>query len=485
MAERRMLIRNADFDGGRIDLRIVDGRVAETGTDLDPHDGAVVEAGGGALLPGLRDHHVHAQSLAAALASVRCGPPTIQDAADLARTLAAAAPVAGWIRGTGYFESVAGDLDRDALDRFRDDVAVRIQHRSGVMWFLNSKAIEALDLGAAARPGLERDDRGRITGRFFRADAWLRAHLPEAPPPDLARVGRYFAARGVTELTDCTPSNDATDYARFVEARSSGDLPQRVTVMGTLGLEATTASVAVGAHKIMLDEPALPDLDRLIERIRAAHAEERSVAFHAVTRTEIQFALAALEAAGPSGGDRMEHASIAPPETIDAIRRLRVTVVTQPNFVGERGDDYLRDVEPRDRPHLYRVKSWRDACVRLHFGTDAPFGEPDPWAALEAAVTRRTPSGRVLGEDERLAPDEALRHFLAIDDPRADGFEPGRPADLCLLDRPWTEAAAHLSDVRVVQTWLGGEPLLPRDDTGGDGLHTSLQSGHRGERSTA
>ena len=461
-----MLIRDAEIDGIRQDLRIRDGRIVELGRDLDPYDGACFDAAGRALLPGLQDHHLHVQSLAAALASVRCGPPSVRDRDALARALATASPIDGWIRGAGYFESVAGDLDRDALDALRDDVPVRVQHRSGVMWFLNSKAIEALAPGHDDRPGLERDGRGRITGRLFRADAWLRDHLPPAPPPDLARVGRRLAGWGVTRITDCTASNEAEDYARLAAARASGDLPQRLEVMGTLGLEAEDSDVPVGAHKIMLDEPALPDLDALVARIRSAHDANRNVAFHAVTRTELHFALAALEAAGARPGDRMEHASVAPPEAIQAIRRLGTTVVTQPNFVRERGDDYRRDVDPRDQGHLYRVRSWLDADVPLRFGTDAPFGEPDPWAALEAAVERRTPSGHVLGEDERVSPEDALRRFLPTDRPSpADGLREGDEADLCLLDRPWSEARKSLSKVQVVQTWVRGAPLQAADDT--------------------
>ena len=455
-----MLIRNALHRGDRIDLRIEAGRIAERGHELDPFDGPTYDARGGELLPGLHDHHLHVQSLAASLASVRCGPPTIRNRNALAEALVAAEPIEGWIRGTGYFESVAGDLDRDEIDALRDDVPIRIQHRSGVLWFLNSKAIEALDLGGADRPGLERDARGRITGRLFRADAWLRGHLPPTPAPDLARVGRRLATYGVTSLTDCTPSNAAADYERLAKAHSTGALPQRLQVMGTLGLEQTCSRLPVGAHKIMLDEPALPVFDALVARIRAAHDEGRPVAFHAATRTELHFALAALESAGPVLGDRMEHASVAPPEAMETLARLRVTVVTQPNFVRERGDDYQRDVDASDLPHLYRVKSWLDRGVPVRFGTDAPFGDPDPWAALEAAVERRTPDGQVLGEGEKVSPEEALLCFLEHDrSPTLGGFQEGDPADLCLLDRPWERARTRISQVRVVQTWVGGAPL--------------------------
>ena len=155
----------------------------------------------------------------------------------------------------------------------------------------------------------------------------------------------------------------------------------------------------------MLDEPALPDFDDLIARVRAAHGESRGVAFHCVTRAEIIFALAALRAAETGcGNDRIEHASVAPPELFEEILSLGVSIVTQPNFVYERGDGYLENVASRDIPHLYRLKSWTEAGVVLGGGTDSPFGRPDPWRAMRAAVDRRTATGHSLGPGRSAVP---------------------------------------------------------------------------------
>mgnify|MGYP000371484137 CR=1 FL=1 len=69
--------------------------------------------------------------------------------------------------------------DRERLDALAPERPVRIQHRSGSMWFVNSKGLERLGLEGAISRELERfgvaiDDAGRATGRFFRADEWLR-----------------------------------------------------------------------------------------------------------------------------------------------------------------------------------------------------------------------------------------------------------------------------------------------------------------------
>jgi predicted amidohydrolase YtcJ len=223
----------------------------------------------------------------------------------------------------------------------------------------------------------------------------------------------------------------------------------------------------VGPEKLVLDERALPPLAELTDRVRAAHAKQRAIAVHCVTRAELVLALAALEEAGPRAGDRIEHASVAPPELAAWLARLGVTVVTQPGFVRSRGDAYLREVEERDRPWLYRCAGFDAAGVALGAGTDAPFGEPDPWLAMQAAVDRRTAAGERLGAREALSPERALALFTTPAD--APGGAPRRiaagvPADLCLLDRPWARARDALTSDAVVATLGAGRLLWQRTD---------------------
>src|SRR5439155_12888916 len=99
----------------------------------------------------------------------------------------------------------------------------------------------------------------------------------------------------------------------------------------------------------------------------------------------------ALELAGTAVGDRIEHAGVVPAELVAELARQRLTVVTQPGFVAERGDQYLRDVDADDVAHLYRVRSLLDAGVAVAFGTDAPYGSADPWRVIRAAVDRGAP----------------------------------------------------------------------------------------------
>jgi predicted amidohydrolase YtcJ len=264
-------------------------------------------------------------------------------------------------------------------------------------------------------------------------------------------------------LTDTSPGNGAEELGFMSAMHQRGDLPQDVLAMGNASLDrfAEIPGVTPGPRKIHLREAALPDFSEACADIARSHAARRPVAIHCVTLAELVFALGAITEAGALPGDRIEHAAVAPPDTLPLIVKLGLTVVTQPNFIAERGDAYLRDVDPADIPWLCRLRGFRDAGISLAGGTDAPFGDADPWKAMAAAVSRRSASGILMGADEAVTPEEALGLFTT--EPLNPGgsvrsIRVGLPADLCLIDRPWSAARSDLAKVGVAMTLKEGQP---------------------------
>ena len=472
-----LLLRDAEIGGRlRADVRVAGGRVAEIGAGLTRAPGERdIGCGGGALLPGLCDHHLHLHALAARSRSVSCGPPEVTGPRELARVLREApADEHGWVRGVGYAESVAGDLDAAALDRLEPRRPVRVQHRSGALWTLNTAALTAAGITAGAgggedHPGVERDEEGAPTGRLWRADGWLRSRLPPTGPLPLDEVARALTGYGITAVTDATPDLDAEALAAFDRAVRRGTLPQRLHLLG-VPLEGTGPSpaphprVTAGPYKIVIADSGLPSLDDLTARIEAAHRSGRPVAVHCVTREALILLLVALERAGHLPGDRVEHAALVPAEVIEDLAGRGLRVVTQPGFLTDRGDDYLRDVPAADHPDLYRCASLLDAGVGVALSSDAPYGPLDPWRVMDAAVTRRTRSGMVAGEAERVGPRAALRAYLA---PPEDPGGPvrrvrvGAPADLVLLHAPLDEALRRPDAALVRSVVIEGRVLSP------------------------
>lgn len=366
--------------GGPIDIRLTDGRVACTSGELQPkpHE-EVFDVSGWVVVPGLHDHHLHLRSLVAAHRSVSVGPTDVNRTEDLASTLRRS-PVdrQGWRRAIGYHESVAGDLDRWSLDNLAPGLPLRVQHRSGVMWVLNSPAIETLELASVDHPGIERDCQGQPTGRLLRMDSWLADRLSaDDPVAQIASVSHALAELGVTGLTDATPDATWNDLMPLVEAVQDGRLCQRLHAMCPPGIELPEHPLVTrGPHKLVLDDDSLPSLADLVELVATTHDADVPMAVHCVTRTQLVLTLAAFDAAGTRIDDRIEHGSVVPPELVDTLVRLGVTIITNPSFVYSRGDEYLDEVDDRDVPFLYPCASLLAGGVMVAGGSDAPLARP-------------------------------------------------------------------------------------------------------------
>ena len=449
-----LTIRNVEIAGrAGLDVRIADGRIAEVGAGL--RGGPELAGQGGALIPGLADHHIHLFGLAARADSVTLdGVTTPQAFAARIAEAIAGKPPGDWVRVLGYHETIVGELTRADLDALAPRHRLRVQHQTGSLWILNSLALAALGPGDDP-PSLE-----RATGRVWRGDAWLRTRISAEPPP-LAPIGAQLAAYGITHLTDASVTMGDLAAERLGAAHVRGELPQRLMLMSGGPLTAARdGAFVIGPLKVLLDDHDLPDFDDFTDRIRCARTWDRGVAVHCVTAAELALSLAAFAAAGAEPGDRIEHGGVIAPEAIGQIAGLGLTVVTQSAFVRERGDRYLAQVDPADRGDLYRCAGLIAAGVPVAGSSDAPYASPDPWLGIATAIDRRTAGGAVLGADEAVSPQTALALYL--DEPAAPGrvarkVEVGAAADLCLLKAPLREVLAAPSAEFVRATIIGGE----------------------------
>jgi predicted amidohydrolase YtcJ len=445
---------------------IAGGQFIETTSHANLADGStVIDAKGNLLIPGLHDHHTHLIAYAASLVSINCGPPNVASEADLKSALRAQ-PGRHWLRGTGHHESVSGHLDRQWLDTWAPDRPIRIQHRSGRLWILNSLGMEIIAKSAVSMTPHEQDRLTNEDGRLYDVDELLgKLTRSEMPPVKLA--SQQLAAFGVTGINDMTPSNNAETWQWFSELQASQDLLQKVRMSGrpALGRCQRTPRLFVGETKVHLHDSSLPDFGDFVSTITESHEKQRNVAVHCVTEVELVYTLSAFRAASTLAGDRIEHASVIPPALIEQLCELGLSVVTQPNFVHERGDAYLKDIPLTEHAFLYRTNSLMLAGVPTAFGTDFPFGHPDPWAAMDAATKRTTSSGHLLNDAERITPESALNGFLGeLSAPSSiRSIEPGAPADCCLLDAPWQVLRNDLSSTHVLMTVRDGELVFSRD----------------------
>ncbi|HWC34058.1 MAG TPA: amidohydrolase family protein [Mycobacteriales bacterium] len=436
------VVRDAEVEGRRVNVRFDRDSVRQ----VSPHpltplrNEEVVDAAGGALLPGLHDHHIHLLATARARTSV--------DVTAGLDALTAAPPGTGWIRAVGG----ADDVDAAVLDRIAPGRPVRVQHHSGAMWVLNSAGLAAAGItrastGDDAEPGIERDADGTPTGRLWRLDEWLRKRI-DNETPDLAALGQELSALGVTAVTDATPRIGAGGTEIF----QATPFPQRIQFLAddppSFGL--------TGPRKIVIEDHALPAYDQLREEVADARVVGRAVAVHCVTREALLLVLAVLDEIGAAPGDRIEHAALADADTVARLARLRIAVVTQPGFIVNRGDRYLSELSAEDLSDLYRYESFQAAGVTVVPSSDAPYGTLDPWAVMRAARDRRSAAGSRVNAKEWVSAKMVLSGYLRPLEAlhaRPRRVRAGVPSDLMLLHLPLADALDDPQAALVARTW--------------------------------
>jgi predicted amidohydrolase YtcJ len=434
-AETSWLIRDAEIAGDRVDCLIACGAITALGPGLRAPSGAVILAGrGGALLPGLADHHIHLRAAAAARRSV-----DLHGGTDLSPL--AVLDGVGWVRVVG-----AGKLlSRTDIDRAYSSRPVRVQHRSGAVWTLNSAAVSLLSNGLTAE-----EER---TGQLWRSDVRLRGLLGGTVPSVLGELGQALAARGVTHVTDATPDLDAEEAAMLVDA-----VPQHVLPLGSPD--------GPGPEKLVISDHDLAVPDQLAARVAAAHRIGRPVAVHCVTQVALALTIDALDTVGALPGDRIEHAAVCDDAAADRLAGHGLIVVTQPTLFSRHGRDYLAGTEPADRGFLWRHAGLLARGVAVALSSDAPYGDVDPWQTVAAAATRRTHDGLPFLPQEAVSADVALGSMLtsAMEPARAQRtVRVGAAADLCLLAEPLGQvlgrAVTAPGTVRVRATFIAGRPV--------------------------
>lgn len=141
-----------------------------------------------------------------------------------------------------------------------------------------------------------------------------------------------------------------------------------------------------------------------------------------------------------------------------------IAVSLQPGFIYVEGDIYPDNIDESLLAQFKPAKSYQERGIRIAINTDVSSGPYDPFVTLYGAVVRKTIAGLDFGREEALTTREAVRAFteggsyLAYRDGECGLLEPGRWADIAVLDRDILDGPADdLLKTRVVATVIGGE----------------------------
>jgi len=450
---------------GQTALAIAGERILATGSDLEVRaltgpGTTILDAGGGLILPGFNDAHVHFLDGARNLQNLQLSAETTV-AGILRRVVEFARSHADrdWLLGRGWFYAVfpGGMPHRDLLDRVVADRPIAIEAYDSHTTWVNTAALARLGItnetADPPRGEIQRDARGHPTGILKEAAMELVDRAIPRPTlaqdvESLARAVRLAHQHGLTSVQEAgaapeqfeiyqalraaggpmarirlglrmEPGLAMTDWERRLIEYESLALPHRDDPWISAGIvkafadgviESGTAAMLAPYEGMRADdEGALGhpkwEPGELAQAVRLADARGWQVQIHAIGDGAVRTALDAFERAASLNEPRDRRHRIEHIETVDAadiprFASLGVVASMQPYHADPEPvqlDLYTSKIGPDRASRGWPWNSIRRAGGRLAFGSDWPIVSFNPFLGINSAVNRTTRDGRPVG----------------------------------------------------------------------------------------
>src|SRR5262245_27222765 len=502
-------------------IAIADGKFIAVGTNAAIRRTAgpntrVIDLRGRTVIPGLADDHLHdagggpgvdlsrARSIADVLAAVRA-------------RAAQSSPGDVIVSNSDWHEAQLSE-HRLPYRRDLDSVAPRnpvVLVRGGHEYILNSAALQkwSITKDTPQLPGgrITRDGDGELNGELVdRAKSLVQ--LPPNPRPtieSLLEQHRKLNAAGLTSIRYPGASIEQYRLLQEMERRKlltirvsqlmrvgADDGPKMRAAVGALNVRPDEGNqwVRVGGMKLGVDggfeggwmrEPyAEPWGERgtfagvntmkqapYTEVVKELNRLGWRVSTHAVGDAAIDEVLAAYEAANAErsiAGRRwtIEHGFIPQADQFPRMKALDLVISAQ-NHLYLAGPSLVAYWGPVRAAWTTPVRAYLDRGFVVAGGTDSAVVPYPPLWVIYHFVTRDTISGGVLGADQKISREEALRletinnAFLTFEERIKGSIEPGKLADLVVLPEDiLTCPDKHIEQMQVVLTMVGGKNRL-------------------------
>ncbi|MFC4702049.1 amidohydrolase [Glaciecola siphonariae] len=431
----------------------------------------------------------------------------------------------GWIIGMGYDDAQLEEgrhPTRTDLDKVSTDVPVLAVHQSSHLGAVNSKALEVLgisnDVTDPEGGKFRRNANGELSGvveelAFFGIanQAFAKVNSELVQQAIAASQKAYFAAgfttaqEGRAQLSDVqavmgaakagaldidvgvfpdpTLINDDSVFIDDIMALHSPNYANHARIAGIkLSLDGSpqvkTAWLSKPYHKPLEgqseDYAGYPQLDTEVinKYIQLSYENDWQVLAHVNGDAAIDQFLDAIEQAHEMFPDSSMkpvaiHAQTAREDQLD--RMARVNMI--PSFMSVHafywGDWHRDSVLGENRAaHISPAKSALTKGLTITSHNDAPVTLPNSQMILYSMVNRLTRSEQVLGADERVDIEQAIRAITSSaayqlsEDATKGSIEAGKYADLVIVDKnPLEMPSTELLDHKVLSTIKEGKTV--------------------------
>jgi len=169
---------------------------------------------------------------------------------------------------------------------------------------------------------------------------------------------------------------------------------------------------------------------------------------------------------------QITHANFTSARNLDLCKQMGVAGDIQPAWLYKDGASLIKTLGAPRMKWFMPLKTWLDHGLIVAGGSDhmvkldsVDSTNPwNPWLGIWIAITRHTERGGLLNRHERITREQALRLYtingawVTFDEAKKGSLEPGKYADLILIDRDFFECPVDdVRSTKVLLTMVGGK----------------------------
>jgi predicted amidohydrolase YtcJ len=432
-------------------------------------------------------------------------------------------PPGGWLVGFGVDPSrttpFMAELTANDLDKVSTEIPIFVMNQSAHLVYVNHKALEVTGItDQTPNPGnggiFVKDAHGKLTGKLVEPPAFL-PFVKKMPPPSeeqifgaLQKTMKSMASTGVTTASDMSVGamlgfDKEIAVYKAITANEAAPIRIRGYVYATLmpidgslkpnngddrlrfmGVKYVSDGSTQGLTAALNEPYTYPlgtkfrgDLDwtdaDIYQSMKPFFDQGWQIAIHSNGDRAVDQTLNNYEkllAGNPhpeSRRLRLEHFTINNPEQVKKAVKLGVIpgfTIGHVDYWGAAFHNHLVGPERADR--IDPAGSFKKLGGRFTLHSDSPVSQVGPLNYITEEVTRewQLPPRKVLGADERVSVDDAIR-AVTIDaayelfaDDKLGSLEVGKQADLVVLEKnPRKTPANQIRNIKVKETWIDGK----------------------------
>lgn len=481
-----------------------------------------------AILPGFIDAHGHASYLAFATQVANIASPpvgevkTIKDLQENLKKFIKDSNLqpGEWVMGLGYDDSLLAEQrhpTKDDLDSVSTDHPIYLIHVSAHLGAANSMGLSLANINSESNdpPGgkIRRYENSLEPNGVFEETAayplqQLAMSAYKDPIGSVKKAMDIYARNGITTAQDGASSQETIALMQAADAQGMINLDIISYPIGQNGLDQNLDSInfgnykgriKIGGIKLILDGSPQGKTAYLTEPYyKPPHSESDSykgyplipqsevskwvkryadlnipIMAHANGDAAADMLIEAVKNADITSDHRtiMIHAQTVREDQLDKMKELSIIPSYFSTHTFYWGDWHRDSVFGEDRAmRISPTKSTLNRKIPFTVHNDAPVVPPDMIRLLWSTTNRKTRSGKVLGEEQKISTYSALEAmtinaaFQHFEDDIKGSIEVGKLADLVVLSEdPLSIPVNELLELKIMATYSHGKEIFKNE----------------------